>query len=198
MRTELAVAHHTAQQTHIGSTDTIVLVKRHWRQRTDVNFDFMFRRYGRRQLFVKTVNTFDNQHGIFLQLQLVAAIFTAAGAEIVLGHFHFFTCQQTLQMIVEQLQVDSLQAFKIIAAVSLTRRIDTVFIIIVHGNSYRTQAVDSHLNAQTLCRRGLAGRGRTCNQHQLQLMVTCQDIGNIGQLLFMQRFRYLNNLFGIA
>ena len=158
MRTELAVAHHTAQQTHIGSTDTVVLIKRHRCQRTDVNFDFMFRRYGRCQLFIQAMNAFDNQHGIFLQLQLVAAIFTAAGAEIVLGHFHFFTCQQTLQMLVEQLQVDSLQAFKVIAAVSLTRRIDTVFIIVIHRNGNRTQAVNCHLNAQTLCRRGLAGR----------------------------------------
>ena len=101
-------------------------------------------------------------------------------------------------MLIEQLQVDSLQAFKVIAAVSLTRRIDTVFIIVIHRNGNRTQAVNCHLNAQALCRRGLAGRGRTCNQYQLQLMVTCQNIGNISQLLFMQRFRYLNNLFGIA
>ena len=121
MRKELAVAHHTAQQTHIGSTDAVVLVKGHRSKRTDVNFDFMFRRYGRCQLFVQAVDAFDNQHGIFLQLQLIAAIFTAAGTEIVLGHFHFFACQQTLQMLIEQLQVDSLQAFKIIAAVSLTR-----------------------------------------------------------------------------
>ena len=121
MRTELTVAHHAAQQTHIGSTDSVVLVKGHGRQRTDVNFDFMFRRYGRCQLFIQAMNAFDNQHGIFLQLQLIAAIFTATGAEIVLGHFHFFACQQTLQMLVEQLQVDSLQAFKIIAAVSLAR-----------------------------------------------------------------------------
>ena len=107
-------------------------------------------------LYIQPVDSLaeSNQHGIFLQLQLVTAIFTAAGAEIVLGHFDLFTSQQTLQMIVEQLQVDSLQTFKVIAAVSLTRRIDTVFIIVIHRNGNRTQAVNCHLNAQTPCRGG--------------------------------------------
>ena len=96
MRTELRITHQPAQQTHIGSLDTVVIIQRHRRQGTDIDFQFITGRNNGRNTFVQAMDTFDDQHRVIAQSQLTATVFAQAGTEIVFGYFNCFTCQQTL------------------------------------------------------------------------------------------------------
>ena len=101
MRTELRITHHPAQQTHIGSLDTVVIIQRHRRQGTDIDFQFIAGRNNGRDALIQAVDTFDDQHRIIAQSQLTAPVFAQSGTEIIFWYFNRFSCQQALQMVVE-------------------------------------------------------------------------------------------------
>ena len=194
MATELTIPYHTTKQTHVSSVDTVVLVKRQGNQGANVNLDFIFCRDGRCQLIVQAMNAFYQKHGVFRQLQFIATIFTQASLEIILRNFYPFTSQQTNQVCIEKFKVNGINGFKIVITIRFARCIHTVHVVVIHRNRNGTNTIYCQLDANALGGTGLTGRGRSCDEDNLNSVTVLSNfISNGSKLFLVKSFCHLDD-----
>ena len=74
---------------------------------------------------------FDEQYGIFLEVQAFAVVFALAGNKVVLRHFNDLAGQQVQHVAVEHVMVDGVEIVEVIAPVRKLGGIETVDEIVV-------------------------------------------------------------------
>ena len=66
-----------------------------------------------------------------------------------------------MHLLLEERQINGLHRLKIVFAVLVLRRIDTVDEIVIHGEHFGLDTIDEQLDLQTLGESSLTGRRRT-------------------------------------
>ena len=151
-----------------------------------------------RQLRIQGMNTFQYQNRVIFNFQFITFKFFLAESKIKAGKFYFFTTQQGLQLLVEQLEVERVKRFIIIVSVFIQRSILTVYEIIIERDRKRFQPICHQLDWKPLAESGLSGRRRSGNQYQFHpvaVFATMKNgIGNLGYLLFLQCLSNVNQI----
>ena len=131
-----------------------------------------------REFGIEAVQTFKQQHIIFLKAQRVATELAFAGLEVVSRHFHLFSFKESLHIVVEEFEVHGVEILEIVFSVFVEWSICTVHEIIVERNHLRTQELGHEVGAKTLGGSGLTARRRSCNQHDART-ATFESVGNL-------------------
>ena len=135
------------------------------------------------------------QHSVFAQLERVATIFTFAFFEVVGGHFHLLTGNQVVEVVIEQVEVEGIERFKVLFAVLVLGRSVAVHKVVVERNHLWHQQVSHQLNGKALRRSGFAARRRTGKQHHAcaaLLVALCNLVGDAGKLAFVHGFSHVD------
>ena len=135
------IPHQAADQPAVRGGDPVVVVHVQAGQGADIDLILAFQRKRMGEPVVQPVDSLDDQDIVLSQLQKIPLILPQSGLEIKPGHFHPLSGEQIAHIPVEALHIDGLQAFKIIIAVLVQRRVLPVYEIIVHGDGMGRQAV---------------------------------------------------------
>ena len=168
------------------------------RQRTDINPEFTFRRKRPCQFFIQPVNPLQHQHISLLHLNKIPLVLALARLKIKIRQFHTLSVQKCCHIPVQKLDIQCFQAFKIIVAVFIPRRIYPVHIVIIKADRMRRQTMRRKLDRQPVAERRLSGGRRTRNQHKFNLLSFRNLLRNLRNLLLLQRLRNQHHLLNIA
>ena len=168
------------------------------RQRTDINPEFTFRRKRPRQFFIQPVNSLQHQHIGLLHLNKIPLVLALARLKIKIRQFHTLSVQKCCHIPVQKLDIQCFQAFKIIIAVFIPRRIYPVHIVIIKADRMRRQTMRRKLDRQPVAERRLSGGRRTRNQHKFNLLSFRNLLRNLRDFLLLQRLRNQHHLLNIA
>ena len=120
------------------------------RQRADVDAEFALRRKGVRKAVIQSVNTLDDEDVLRSELHEIALVLGLAGLEVELRHLNSLTVQKLRHLLVEQLDVESLEAFEIIVSVLVARAELAVAVIVVQSDRMRFKTVGTQLDRQSM------------------------------------------------
>ena len=190
----LVIADDAAEQTVVCCRDVIVIVQKNRGQRRSIYSEYLLLRDVSRQFRVQCMNALYHQHIVIVHLQLVAALFTLSALEIILRQFYLLTTEEGVELLVDQIEIQGIDALIIIFARSILRRFLPIYEIIIERNLERFQSVYGKLYAQTLARSGLARRRRTCQQHQFHALAAGNLLSNLGNLLLLQRLADIDDV----
>ena len=73
-----------------------------------------------------------------------------------------------------------------------------VYEVVIQRYLQRLDAIGQQLNAESLARGGLSRRRRSGHEHELDALAGRYLIGNLGDTLFLQRFRHVDDVGGMA
>ena len=118
-----------------------MLIHINLRQRTDINPEFTFRRKRPRQFFIQPVNPLQHQHIGLLHLNKIPLVLALARLKIKIRQFHTLSVQKCCHIPIQKLDIQCFQAFKIIIAVFIPRRIYPVHIVIIKADRMRRQTM---------------------------------------------------------
>ena len=105
----IEVTDNTTQQTVVSCRNPVMVIQRDGGQCRNINLEFPFSRYMRRQFRVQGMNTFQNQNRIIFYFQFITFILLLAKGEIKTRQFDLFTAQECLQLLIEQFQIKCIQ-----------------------------------------------------------------------------------------
>ena len=140
----------------------------------------------RRQLWVQGVDSLYHQHIARLQLQFLSALDALARRKIIFRQIHLLTTEEGIELVVEQVEIQRIDALKIIFSILILRGLIPVHEIIIERNLQRFQSVYGKLNAQALAGCCLTGRRRTGKKHELHTLALGNILSNLSQLLLLQ------------
>ena len=165
------------------------------RQSADVDFKLLASRHRGGQCLVEAMDALDDQRRCRRDGKMLRSHLAFPREEVVMRQDDFLAIQQAHEMVIEQLDIECADIFKVIRPVLRARRILPVAEVVVKRDGNRLDAVDAKLDAQALSERGLARRRRPRNQDETQFLdVRCNMIGNLGNLLFVQSLRYMDDV----
>ena len=148
----------------------------------------------RRKLRIQGVDSLYHQNIVRLQLQLLSTLHTLARREIVFRQFHLLATEERIKLLVEQIEVQGIDALKIKITIFILRCLIPIHEVIIERNLQRLQSVYGKLDAQTLAGSSLARRRRTRQQYQLHPFAAGNLLGNLRQLLLLQRFADIDDI----
>ena len=129
---ELAIANDAAQQAVVGRRYTAILVQLYGGEGRDVKAILCVVIDLWRQAWIEGVNSFDDEHILFVEAQLMAASLAMPRLEVEAWQFDRFARQQRTQLLVEEVDIECLKTFEIILALSVARRLLAVHEVVVH------------------------------------------------------------------
>ena len=111
------------------------------RQRRDINLKGQVFVHIRQDAGIEGVQTFNDEDGVFLQFQFIAAEDAFAFGEIVSRQVHLFAVQQVMHLLAEERQVHRLDMLEVPNPILIFRRVHAVDEIVVHGQHFRPYTV---------------------------------------------------------
>ena len=103
----LIIPDGTPQQPQIAAGDPVVVIQVQSKQGTHIEPEHLaLVQPFRQQHRVQAVEAFHNDHGVFIQPQLMTPPFPHAGFEVEAGQLHFLTFQQLGKMAAEEGSID--------------------------------------------------------------------------------------------
>ena len=174
-----------------------MLIHINLRQRTDINPELALRRKRPRQLLIQPVDALQHQHIRLLHLDKIPLVLALARLKIKIRQLHTLSIQKLRHILVQQINIQRLQALKIILPILIPRRIHPVHIVIVETDRMRRQPMRRELDRKPVAERRLAGRGRTRDQHKLHRLFLRDLLRNLRNLLFLQCLRNQHHLLDI-
>ena len=133
-----------------------------------------------------------HQHLVALELQLLSAHLTLACLEIISRQFHLLSPEERIQLLVEQGDIECMQMFEVIVAAFVSGGVLAVKEVVVEGNADRLEAIDGQLHGDPLAGSGLSAAGGSGYQHHLNPWPAGYLVGNLGNLLLLQRLAELD------
>ena len=96
-----------------------------------------------RQLRIQGMDSLYHQHIVRLHLQFLSTLHTLARREIIFRQLHLLATEEGVKLLVQQIEIQGIDALKIIFAVVILRRPVSVHKVIVQRNLQRLQSVHS-------------------------------------------------------
>ena len=149
-----------------------------------------------RQLRIQGMDSLNHQHIVRLHLQLLSTLHTLARREIIFRQLHLLATEESVKLLVQQIEIQGIDALKIIFAVVILRRPVSIHKVIVQRNLL--QSVHGKLDAQSLAGCGLARRRRTSQQHELHTLTVRNILGYLGYLLLLQCLTDVDDVSGMT
>ena len=143
------------------------------------------------------MNTLQHQHIRLLHLDKIPLVLALARLKIKIRQLHTLPVQKLRHILVQQINIQRLQALKIILPILIPRRIHPVHIVIVETDRMRRQPMRRELDRKPVAERRLAGRGRTRDQHKLHSLFLRDLLRNLRNLLLLQCLRNQHHLLDI-
>lgn len=112
------VADDAAQQTVVRCRDVIVIIQQNGGQRRSIHTEDLLFGNMRRKLRIQGVDSLYHQNIVRLQLQLLSTLHTLARREIVFRQFHLLATEERIKLLVEQIEVQGIDALKIKITIS--------------------------------------------------------------------------------
>ena len=137
------------------------------------------------------------QHVVGVHLQLFAALLAGARLEVVVRQLNLFAAEECVELFVDELKVECVDAFIVVFAVLVLRCAVAVYKVVIERNLQGLDAVGKQLYRQALAGGGLARRRRSGKQHQLYILSGGNLVGNVRYLLFLQSLRHIYNVNGV-
>ena len=149
------------------------------------------------------MNTFDEEHFAFAQLEALAVVLTFARGEVELRNLDFLALQQRFEVALHGDVIYRLDVLEVITAVGELRCVLAIDEIVVGREGDRLQTARHKLDGETFAERGLARTGRTGDEYQADrafgVVVAGIDVlGNLYNLLFLQGLAHLYQFGGVA
>ena len=133
-----------------------MVVKVKLRQSRQIYLELELFRNSRRELVVESVDSFHNQNVVLRQLHRVACIISLALGKVIRRDFHRLAVEQINKIVVQQPNIESLQALIIRLAVWSERIFCAPDIVVIKANDFRLIANRLQLQRQLFARRRLS------------------------------------------
>ena len=148
------------------------------------------------------MDTLDEKDAARFQLDFLAVVLAQAGHEVEFGDVHLLPVDHPHDVLFHQGVVHGLEVVEVETPVREARRVQPVHEIVVGGHRQGLEAAGLQLDGQTLAEGGLSGGGRPGDEDDLDgigAAVAAVDLlGDLDDLLFLQGFRNLDELGGMA
>ena len=118
--------------------------------------------------------------------------------EVVTGQFHLLTTEQSVQLLVEQGNIQGVEVLKVVVATLVEGGLVAVLEIVVQRDAYGLQPVDGQLDADALAGSRLTTGRRTCNEHHSDAGPMGYLVGYLGYLLLLQGLADLYQFVGMS
>ena len=139
-----------------------------------------------RQFWVKCVYAFNHKHVVFLHFQLLSTGPADTRLEVILGQFNLFATEKCIELFVDKVQVEGINAFIVVFSVLIMWCLVAVNEVVVKRNLQGFQSVCHKLYGKTFARCGLSRRRRTGKKHQLYTLPTGNFISNLRYFLLLK------------
>ena len=192
--TILHVADDAAQQAVVGRGDIVVGVEQDGRQRRGIDAIFLVVGYLSRQQRIQRVNALQHEHLMLIELQPLSALFAPTRMEIIVGQLHLLTAEEGGELVVEQLQVQRIDALVVELALLIPGRELAVHKIVVQRNLHGLDAVGEQLDGEPFAGGRLSTRRRAGDQHHLHPLPGGNLVGNLSDALLLQGFAHVDDV----
>ncbi len=145
---ESGVAHNAPQKPCIRGGNPVVLIDVQRGQGRDIDFKLARIRNPFRAFGIEAVDALDDENVLIPHGHRAVVVSALAGFKIINGQIHLFAGQKVADIRIEQLQVQGLQAFKIVVAVRIQRRLVPGQEPVVHGQNVRAQSKGAELDGE--------------------------------------------------
>ena len=129
---------------------------------------------------------------------MVAAGRTLARSKVVAWCFHLLAMYEGIYLLGEQGYVHGVNMLKVVIAIGIARRVDTVDKVVVGRYGQRAQATSHKLHAEALAESGFATRRGAGYEYHLELGVGCYAVGQVGNFLFLQSLAHVDKVVGVT
>ena len=96
------VTHDTAQETDIGGRNPVMVINIDSGQRRDENLKCQFSLHIRQDAWIESVQSFDDQHRVFLQFQFTTFEDSLSNSKVICRQFNLFPIQQIVHLLAEE------------------------------------------------------------------------------------------------
>ena len=135
------------------------------------------------------MDAFDDEHVVAGDLAFFTVVETLSGFEGEFRNFDFFSVQETKHVIVERVQIQRVEGFKIVFAFFVPRGVFPVHEVVIEGEIHGFDAVHQELDGKAFPERGFPGRGGTGDENHLYFLVFLLDqVGNLGYFFLVLGF----------
>ena len=141
----------------------------------------------RQQRRIQTVESFHNNDGIFLQMELMPLPDTLAQLKIKDRQFYLLAGQKLRDLQAEQVGIDGVDMLQIQLAIGTGQDLIPVDIVIVQPHQNGLLSVYPELGCQPVAGGGLA-RGAGAGQHDCLCAPLADHVSHLGVTLLVQRF----------
>ena len=166
-------------------------------QRADIDTELLVRRQRIGHLLIQAVDALDDQDIILAQGEIIAFVLPPAGDKIEPRNLHLLPVQKSQHILIKLLHVDGSERLKIIVPLLILRRVLAVDEIIVRLHRMGLHAQRSQLNAQPVGKGSFARRRRAGDHNDLPSGLH-NRLGDIADLLFLQRLLHQDNIPGLS
>ena len=135
------VADDATEQSVVGGRDIVMIIQQNGGQRRRIHTINLLLRNMSRQLRIQGMDALNHQHIVRLHLQLLSTLHTLARREIIFRQLHLLTTEESVKLLVQQIEIQGIDALKIIFAVVILRRPVSIHKVIVQRNLQRLQSV---------------------------------------------------------
>ena len=195
---ELVVAHHPPQQAVVARRHLRMLVDGDGGQDRDIELEFLrvgnLRRKGR----IQAVDAFHDQHVVVRQLEVLSFELACARGKVVFRNLDALAGEELLELLVQERDIQRLQALEVVISILVERRVDPVAEIVVERDDDGVQAVDPHVERQPLRGSGLSAARGTGDQHDPHPFAGCNQVGRFGIPVVVQGLRQIDQITGFA
>ena len=144
------VTHYAAQQPGVGGRYPVVVVDAECGQCRDIHLENLVGGYFRCQLRVKSMYALHNQHVVGIEPEGALLVHAPSEFEAVCGEVYFLTVQQGLQIVVEQVKVESVQRLVVIFSILVEGCLVAVHEIIVERDQLGGHEIGHELYGEAL------------------------------------------------
>ena len=136
---------------------------------------------------------FHHQHLIVVHLQSFSALLALSRLKVVARQLHLLAVEESLHLPVEQVDVERIKTLEVVVALVIARCFLTVHEIVVERDGHRLDAVGQQLYGEPLAGSGFSARRRPCDEHHLHALACRYHVGNLRNLLFLQRLGQIDH-----
>ena len=142
------------------------------------------------------MDAFHHQDAVGAELDAFAVVEGVAFEEVESGYLHPFSIEHSLQVVVEQGDVEGVDGLEIVLAVGQFRGAVAADEVVVKRQLLHVEAQDGELYAEAAARGGLARRGGPSHKHHTHLAaLAVNHVGNLGVAFLMQGFGDVDELY---
>ena len=142
----IVVADDATQQAVVAGGHPVVVVERDAGEGGDIHLELLAVGDALGEHGVKGMDTLDDEHGVVLELKLLAVELALAGHEVELWDFHPLTIHQAGEVVLKQVAVHRLDIVEVIVAVGQQRGVLAVDEVIVGRERQGPEAAGEQLD----------------------------------------------------